>query len=124
MGKLMSNPPKIFHVNWFRTDKDGKFLWPGFGENLRVLEWILDRCRNKVGAIRTPIGHIPHFFDIDMTGLELSSGALESLLEIDRKKWLEELKWVKRFFQELGKDLPLELWDEYNSLKDRFAPGA
>ncbi|MFH1269799.1 MAG: phosphoenolpyruvate carboxykinase (GTP) [Candidatus Omnitrophota bacterium] len=121
MGKKMVKPPKIFHVNWFRSDERGKFLWPGFGENLRVLEWILDRCDNKVEAgAMTPIGYIPRPSDIDMTGLELSLSVLDKLLAIDKEKWLEELKSIKAFFRQFKKDLPPELWQEYEELKYRL----
>ena len=97
MGKRMSKPPRIFHVNWFRTSNQGEFLWPGYGENLRVLEWILDRCNNKAEAIKTPIGYLPRPHDIDMTGLKLSENALEQLLAIDNKEWLKELDLIKEF---------------------------
>lgn len=120
MGKGMMHPPRIFHVNWFRTDEKGNFLWPGYGENLRVLEWILDRCNNKVEAIKTPIGFVPNPLDIDMTGLPMQNGALEKLLEIDRKAWLEELKSIKEFFRQFGRDLPKELWQEYETLEERL----
>ena len=120
MGKRMTNAPKIFHVNWFRTDKNGKFLWPGFRENLRVLEWILDRCNNKVGATKTPIGHIPKASDIDMSGLKLPKGTLEKLLKVHKKDWLEELKGIKEFFKRFKKDLPDELWNEYKTLSRRL----
>jgi phosphoenolpyruvate carboxykinase (GTP) len=120
MGQSMIKPPKIFHVNWFRTDKNNKFLWPGYGENLRVLEWILDRCNNKVGAEKTPIGYVPRPSDIDMTGLSLAPGALEELLGIDTLEWSEELKGIKKFFQEFKKDLPDELWQEYKDLSKRL----
>jgi len=120
MGKKMVKPPKIFHVNWFRVDEKGKFLWPGFGENLRVLEWILQRCNNKAEAVKTPIGYIPFASDIDMTGLNLAPNALERLLEIDKKSWLDELKGIKSFFAEFKKDLPPELWQEYEELNSRL----
>jgi phosphoenolpyruvate carboxykinase (GTP) len=120
MGKRMAKPPKIFHVNWFRMDESGEFLWPGFRENLRVLEWILDRCNNKVDAVRTPIGYLPHPSDIDLTGLDLPQGTLEKLLQIRPKDWLEELKGVNKFFKEFKKDLPKELWDEYEKLSNRL----
>jgi len=120
MGKRMRKPPKIFHVNWFRTDENNKLLWPGFGENLRVLEWILDRCNNKVEAVKTPIGYIPRPSDIDMTGLELSEGALERLLEIHKEDWLEELKGIKKFFKQFKKDLPSELWEEFEAVSSRL----
>ena len=120
MGKRMSKPPKIFHVNWFRTDEQGKLLWPGFRENLRVLEWILDRCNNKVEAVKAPVGYIPHPSDIDMTGLNLNQEVLEKLLAIDKKQWVEELKGIKRFFKQFKKDLPGELWQEYEALLVRL----
>jgi phosphoenolpyruvate carboxykinase (GTP) len=120
MGKGMSKPTRIFHVNWFRTDEDGKLLWPGFGENLRVLEWILDRCDNKVEAEKSPIGYIPKPSDIDMTGLNLPEASLEKLLAINKIEWLEELKGIKKFFKQFKKDLPSELWQEYEDLLIRL----
>ncbi|MCX5703078.1 MAG: phosphoenolpyruvate carboxykinase (GTP), partial [Candidatus Omnitrophica bacterium] len=120
VGRRMNKAPRIFHVNWFRTDEKGKFLWPGFRENLRILEWILDRCDNKVQAVKSPIGYVPRAADIDMTGLELSEGALEKLLEIRKKDWLEELKGIKKFFRLFKKDLPEELWQEYEDLSGRL----
>jgi len=120
MGKKMSRSPRIFHVNWFRTDNQGKFLWPGFKENLRVLEWIMDRCNNKVDALATPIGYVPRASDIDMTGLDLPPENLDKLLEIDRKAWLEELRGIKEFFRKFKKDLPQELWQEYEELVKRL----
>jgi len=120
MGKRMKKAPKIFHVNWFRTDEKGKFLWPGFTENLRVLEWILDRCNNRVEAHKTPIGYIPYPADIDLTGLNLSDGALDKLLEVHKDNWLDELKGIKKFFNSFKRDLPEELWVEYNNLNDRL----
>jgi phosphoenolpyruvate carboxykinase (GTP) len=120
MGKRMSKPPKVFHVNWFRSDENGRLLWPGFGENLRVLEWILDRCNDKVEAIKTPIGYIPRQSEIDMTGLQLSDGALEKLLAVHKEDWLEELKGIKKFFRQFKKDLPAELWQEYEALSSRL----
>lgn len=120
MGKKMVKPPKIFHVNWFRTGADGEFLWPGYGENLRVLEWILDRCNNKVQAQKTPIGYIPMKSNIDMTGLPLPEGVLDKLLAIDNKEWQKELVGIKEFFKLFKKGLPEELWQEYNDLSARL----
>jgi len=120
MGKLMAKPPKIFHVNWFKTDEHGRFIWPGFCENLRILEWVLDRCNNKVNAMETPIGYLPYAFDIDMTGLNLSKGALEKLLKVEKSEWLEELKGVHKFFGNFKNDLPGELWSEYEALLERL----
>ncbi len=120
MGKRLNKAPKIFHVNWFRTDENGKFLWPGYTENLRVLEWILDRCNNRVGAIPTPIGYIPQTIDIDMTGLSLPEGALEKLLEVNSEDWHQELKGIKKFYEQFKNDLPEELWQEYEALSRRL----
>jgi len=120
IGKRMSKYPKIFHVNWFRTDEKGKFLWPGFCENLRVLEWILDRYNNKVEAQKSPIGYLPKSGDIDLTGLDLPKENLEKLLSIDRKAWLEELKGIKEFFRKFKQDLPQELWQEFRDLQQRL----
>ncbi len=120
MGKRMRKAPKIFHINWFRTDENGKLLWPGFTENLRVLEWILDRCNNKVGAKETPIGYLPEASDIDMTGLNIPAGNLEKLLEIDNKAWEEELKDINKFFKQFKKNLPSELIKEYKDLLKRL----
>ncbi|MFC1768001.1 phosphoenolpyruvate carboxykinase (GTP) [Candidatus Margulisiibacteriota bacterium] len=120
MGKLMSRPPKIFHVNWFRTDEDGKFMWPGFGENLRVLEWIIDRCRSKVDAKQSPIGYIPNIDDIDMTGLDLPSGTMEKLFEINKEEWLKELSDQKGFFSQFGKTMPKEITEEHKALEQRI----
>ncbi|MCX5709613.1 MAG: phosphoenolpyruvate carboxykinase (GTP) [Candidatus Omnitrophica bacterium] len=120
MGKRMQKAPKIFHVNWFRRDSEGKFLWPGFSENLRVLEWILQRCSNKVGAVETAIGYVPYPADIDMTGLQLDPGTLEKLLEVRKQEWREESKGIKGFFKQFHKDLPKELWDEFELLQKRL----
>ncbi|MCM8780032.1 MAG: phosphoenolpyruvate carboxykinase (GTP), partial [Candidatus Omnitrophica bacterium] len=120
MGKRMKKPPKIFHVNWFRADEKGKLLWPGFGENLRILEWILERCAGKLRAKETPIGYIPFNSDIDMTGLRLNEGALDKLFAVNKKDWLEELKGIKAFFKQFKKDLPKELWQEYEELRKRL----
>jgi Phosphoenolpyruvate carboxykinase (GTP) len=120
IGAKMTNPPKIFHVNWFRTDENGKFLWPGFGDNLRVLEWILERCNNTAGAVKTPIGYIPKINEIDKHGLHLPKGNMEKLFTISRKEWREELKGIKEFFEMFGEDLPAELWQECKALKKRL----
>ena len=122
MGKEMAKPPKVFHVNWFKTDEKGKFLWPGFSENLRVLEWILQRCYGNLDAMETPIGYMPRPCDLDMTGLNLAPPDLERLFEIDKKKWLEEAREIKRFFKKFGKNLPPELWEEYQALHLRLKP--
>ena len=116
----MVNPPKIFNVNWFRQDDNGKFMWPGFGENLRVLEWIIDRCRQKVKAVETPIGYVPDPKDIDLTGIDVSVLTMEKLLNIDKAEWKKELEDQDEYFKAFGKDLPKEILYEYNAAKKRF----
>jgi phosphoenolpyruvate carboxykinase (GTP) len=120
MGAKMKNPPKIFHVNWFRQDKDGNFLWPGFGENLRVLEWIIGRCMGKAKAKKTAIGNVPTPDALDLTGLEINKVVMQQLLVANKKDWLAELDDIKQFFETFGKDLPEPLWDEYRALKKRL----
>jgi phosphoenolpyruvate carboxykinase (GTP) len=120
MGKHMTKPPKIFHVNWFRMDEKGNFLWPGFGENLRVLEWILDRCNNKVDAVQTPIGYVPRPRDLDLTGLALPEGTIEKLLEVNLADWQSELVDIKKFFRTFKSAFPKELWEEFKALEKRI----
>jgi len=120
MGKLMTRIPKIFHVNWFKTDEKGNFLWPGFSENLRVLEWIIDRCRSKVDAVPTPIGYIPDMKDLNMTGLKLPAGIMKKLFEINKHEWLAELEDQKKFFGIFGKKLPKEILQEHKALERRI----
>lgn len=120
MGKKMNKPAKIFHVNWFRVDEDGKLLWPGYGENLRVVEWILARCNDEVSAMRTPIGYVPRPQDIDLTGLRLSEATLDKLLYVDREEWLKEAKDIEQFFKIFGRKLPRELNSELIALKRRL----
>ncbi len=124
MGTLSDEAPPIFHVNWFRTGPDGAFLWPGFGENLRVLRWILGRCRGEAGAVRTPVGHVPATESLDLEGLELPRSALEAALRVDRDEWKAELEDMAAFFRKFGDRLPRELWDEHERLRVRFEGGA
>jgi phosphoenolpyruvate carboxykinase (GTP) len=120
MGKKMVKPPKIFHVNWFRQDDKGNFLWPGYGENLRVLEWILDRCNERVKARKTPIGYLPYATDIDMTGIRVGKNAMKHLLDIDNVQWKQEMESQKEFLNIFGKSLPKELLREHAAIKKRF----
>ena len=98
--------PKIFHVNWFRQDKLGKFLWPGFGENLRVLRWIIDRCENQVDAQDTAIGYLPHTKDINTDDLEISNETMKELLSVKKESWIDEMKSVGKYLQSYGERLP------------------
>ena len=120
MGEKIPNPPHIFHVNWFRADEEGKFIWPGFGENLRVLEWIVKRVHGEMDAEETPIGYIPKQDDIDISGLVLSSHDMERLLEVDKEEWKQELEGVKEFLDQFGERLPKEMTAEYEALLKRL----
>lgn len=118
MGSRMKHPPKIFNVNWFRTDEQGKFLWPGFGENLRVLRWIIDRAQGRGEAKESPIGYLPK--RIDLAGLAVTGATLEELLKVDRDDWKAELASQKEFFAKIGSDLPQFILDEHSALAKRL----
>ena len=120
MGARVKFKPKIFHVNWFRTEENGKFLWPGFGENLRIVEWILARCRNEVEAVETPIGYVPNPKDIDMTGLNMPNGAMDKLFAVIGKDWLAEVDAVGKFFDSFGTRMPDEMWRQHDLLRGRL----
>ena len=98
--------PRIFHVNWFRQDDDGRFLWPGFGENLRVLRWIIDRCEDRVGARETPIGYLPNIDDIDTSDLDIGSDSMRELLSIDVEQWKTEIDQFGEYLNEYGDRVP------------------
>ncbi len=123
MGKkLGENAPKIFHVNWFRKDDDGNFMWPGFGDNMRVLLWILDRCAGKVDADECAIGYVPKPEDIDITDLdEMSVEDVKALLTIDKAEWLKDIEdpetGIKKYFAQFGDKLPKEMADELAKLE-------
>jgi phosphoenolpyruvate carboxykinase (GTP) len=100
------NLPRIFHVNWFRQDADGRFLWPGFGENLRVLRWIIDRCNGRVGARETAVGLLPYAKDIDTRGLDVSADTMDALLSIDAEQWRAEMDSIGDYLESYGDRLP------------------
>ena len=113
MGKKIPHAPKIFHVNWFRTDDNGNFIWPGFGDNMRVLMWILARCEGKVDAVETPIGFVPKAEDINIEGLkDVTLDTIKNLLTIDKASWLEDVENIKAFYKQVGDRVPSELYDE------------
>ena len=120
LGKKISQPPQIFHVNWFRKGPDGEFLWPGYGENLRALEWIIKRCRNQVGAVETPIGFLPQSTDLDLTGLDISPDALQQLLTINKEEWLQELAAREKFLGTLGNTMPVGIFLQHLMVKERI----
>lgn len=120
MGSQMANPPRVFHVNWFRVDREGSFLWPGYGENLRVLDWVIHRCHYAVGARETPIGYMPHAKDIDLTGLDIHAATMKKLFEIDKHAWLQELDSQQEFFKQFDHALPRFIREEHNDLRKRI----
>ena len=120
-GSRLSNPPGIFHINWFRQDANGRYLWPGFGENLRVLRWIIDRSTGRVGAHETPIGYLPHIDDIDRTGLDIEQNAMRELTSIDERQWQKEMNAIETYFNEFGDRLPAALREELAVTQDGLA---
>ncbi len=119
--RLGDKAPKIFNVNWFRTDKDGNFLWPGYGDNMRVLNWIIDRCEGKVDARETAIGYLPYPQDIDRTDLDMDVATLESILDVDKAAWEKEAAEITEHYKKFGDRLPAQLADQLAGLKARLA---
>jgi phosphoenolpyruvate carboxykinase (GTP) len=112
--------PKIYYVNWFRQDENGKYLWPGYGDNSRILEWIFDRCDNKVHAKDTPIGRLPDAEDLDLAGLNIPANDLAKLLSVDKKGWLAEIPLIRQHLEKFGDRLPKELVREVDELEKRL----
>jgi membrane protease YdiL (CAAX protease family) len=129
MEKTVPNLPKIFHVNWFRLNENGSFMWPGFGDNFRVLEWIIKRCEDKVDAEKTAIGYIPKAEDINLTGLdyEIEAGHkfgindLKSILTVEKDCWLEDTKSIEEFYNKIGDTIPAQLRKQLADLKERLS---
>jgi phosphoenolpyruvate carboxykinase (GTP) len=117
----LTRPPGIYHVNWFRRDADGKFLWPGYGENLRVLDWVLKRCAGTVGANETAIGNLPLAADLNMKGLNVSADALNQLLSADPALWKTEMVEVGKYLEQYGKRLPAEMLAQLKDTEARLA---
>ncbi|MBQ7035515.1 MAG: phosphoenolpyruvate carboxykinase (GTP), partial [Clostridia bacterium] len=123
MGKKIPHAPKIFNVNWFRTDDEGNFIWPGFGDNLRVLEWILDRCAGKAEAVETAIGYLPKAEDINIEGLkDIDLDTVKGLLSVDKDLWKEDVKGIKEFYAKFDEfdTLPAELKKELADFEARL----
>ena len=123
MGNKMDadKAPKIFHVNWFRRDDEGNFIWPGFGDNMRVLNWIIDRCEGKAQAKETAIGYVPYKEDLNLEGLDLSDEVVDELLSVKKEYWLEDIENQKEFFAQFGNRLPKEITRELNALEERIS---
>jgi phosphoenolpyruvate carboxykinase (GTP) len=112
--------PRIYYVNWFRQDDNGKFLWPGYGENSRVLKWIFERCDGKANAVSTPIGNLPTPGDLDTHGLDISAEGLAKLLAVDVDGWLAEVPLVREHFAKFGSHLPEGMKQEVDDLEKRL----
>lgn len=123
MGKKMDadKAPKIFHVNWFRQDENGNFIWPGFGDNMRVLLWILDRCEGKKDAVESPIGYLPKKEDLDVNNLDIDDATMEELLTVDKAVWLEDVENQEQYFAQFSDRLPKEIKEELETLKKNLS---
>ena len=119
--KLGDKAPKIFNVNWFRTDDEGNFVWPGFGDNMRVLNWIIDRCEGKADATETAIGYVPKPEDIDLTDLDMDMDTLKSILKVDKTVWEKEAAEIEEHYKKFGDKLPHELKEQLENLKANLA---
>ncbi|NLT18384.1 MAG: phosphoenolpyruvate carboxykinase (GTP) [Clostridiales bacterium] len=121
IGAKLSHPPRIFNVNWFRLDNSGDFIWPGFGDNMRVLDWILRRCEDAIDAVDSPIGFMPKAEDINLEGLDFSKEKLISILDSDKSVWTEEAKEIENFYTtKFGDTLPKQLYKQLANLKERL----
>jgi phosphoenolpyruvate carboxykinase (GTP) len=117
IGKRLKHPPKIYTVNWFRTDENGKFIWPGFGDNIRILKWIVERAQQKVSAQDTALGRIPYLKDLSMEGSGVAQDNLEKLFEVTPAEWKNELSDIKKFLEQFGSRMPQEIWRHYSNLE-------
>ena len=120
VGRALTRPPRIFRVNWFRTGDDGKFLWPGFGDNLRVLKWVLERCDGGGAAVETPIGLVPTPESLDRTGLRLPAETLSQLLRVDAAEWVEAVEGQEHYLRSFGPRLPDGIYQEHMDLAHRI----
>ena len=119
VGSGLTHPPKMFFVNWFKKDADGKFVWPGFRDNSRVIKWMVDRIKGKVHARETPVGLMPHLRDLDMEGLSLRR-QLDKLFEVDKDEWRKEVEETRVFYSQFGDRLPAVLARELSELKEKI----
>ncbi|MEW6556894.1 MAG: phosphoenolpyruvate carboxykinase (GTP) [Elusimicrobiota bacterium] len=120
IARRVSNPPKIFAANWFRSDENGNFLWPGFGENIRILKWIIDRIHNKVSAKETPVGLIPKYEDLELSGINVTKEIYDKLFQINTDEWKQETDDIAKFLNLFGTRLPKEILTEFNNLKSNL----
>lgn len=120
VGKKLKHPPRIYSVNWFRTDDAGGFIWPGYGDNIRVMKWIIDRIYGRVGAKETPIGLMPYLKDLEVQGLNIPQGNLERLFEVKPSDWKAELDDIQKFLDQFGEHTPAEIRQEHRSLCEKL----
>ena len=120
MGQKLTNPPKIFNVNWFRTDENGNFIWPGFGDNLRVLEWILKRAQDRIGCEETEIGLLPKAEDIDIEDCDIDEKTLQSILNVEKEYWLDDIKSIEELYNKFGDRVPATLIKEVKDMEARL----
>jgi phosphoenolpyruvate carboxykinase (GTP) len=120
MADKVANPPKIFNVNWFRLDDNGNFIWPGFGDNMRVLEWIMARCFDEIGAAESPVGYVPRVEDINLADSGVSEDTLRELLTVDRDLWRAECEGIREFYARFGDRLPAELQAQLENLEENL----
>lgn len=120
MGPKIKHAPKIFHVNWFRRGDEGEFLWPGFGDNLRVLNWIIERCEGKVDAKKTEIGYVPYKQDLNLEGLDISDEVMDEILSVKKEYWIEDIQNQREFFAKFGDKLPKEIKNQLEALESRM----
>jgi len=120
IGSRLAKPPRIFRVNWFRRDGEGRFLWPGYGDNVRILKWIVERIRGKAAARETPIGYVPTPGSLDTDGLDVPAARLEAALHCDRDEWFEALDELRGFYAQFGPRLPAPIWEAHAQTARRF----
>jgi len=120
MGTKMAHPPKLFFVNWFKKDSDGKFIWPGFRDNSRVIKWMVDRIKGKVPAKQTPVGLMPRMEDLNFEGLQLPAGVIDKLFSLDKAEWKKEAEEIEAFYNQFGDRLPKALTKRLAELKEGF----
>jgi phosphoenolpyruvate carboxykinase (GTP) len=120
IGRALGDPPRIFNVNWFRTDQRGQFIWPGFGQNMRILKWIVDRCRGRAHAVDTPLGLQPEHGDLDWRGLDFRAEPFAEAMRVDRDLWERELEEHDRLLAELGAKQPRALASRRRELGKRL----
>ena len=120
MGKKLKSPPKLFHVNWFRRDSAGKFMWPGFGDNLRVMDWVIKRCTAQIGADDSAIGYLPKPSDLNLKGVDVSESTMKELLAVAPAAWRKETAEMREYLKEFGARAPEEMSAELGGIEKRL----